>query len=629
MISRFWMVAISTVLGIAISGCGGGGGGSSPAATIAIQGTAASGSSLSGLVSIKDSTGKTANTSTDSNGNYQFTTTQLSGMTAPYMLEIDYKIGGVDYYLNSAATQQDLSSGPATINITPLTDLIVANLAHEIATNVFNNGNFSSILTPAALSAGSSALAAQLQPLLAAQGLSGTVDLLHQSFTANTGTGLDGVLDALQVTVDPATQRAILTNRLNNTSITNDLTVAASANTSTLTTNNAVPMTDLQAVTADFNAFSVEMAKAPTETDPALLAFFDQTNFKHNGQSLAQFLQQITTDPTVVGLLAFANITLDTVPSWVTTVPTGATAYKVHFTVLQKNMPSSREEFIVYKSTSGSWLLLGNQKIAKANVNVLETYGMNGSSQQVYCTGLNPNIAIKGGSTTISFAVVTGPGLPSGGLLLFNSGANSGNGTDFIIADPASSYNGANTTQWSSNTSTCGYSSLYPLSDAAIQSTTAPIAAGTQYTIKLYNDNGQSNISSLTTLISGSTLVATYKPTLFAAPLLNSQVNPSRFPMIGSGYQNQLTTVIADANAATVQMFTAHWTAPTAPDLYASNVWLNISSATTFDNASVNVLGDATSASLAIPLLANTIHANATLEYNDSSFRIYWSNYYQ
>lgn len=627
MTTRFRLAALSTAIIMGLAACGGGSGSGSGSggfflgSNIAIKGTAASGSSLNGVVMIKDSTGKTANTNTDSNGNYQFTTTQLAGMTAPYMLEIDYRIGGVDYYLNSAATDQDLSNGPSTINITPLTDLIVANLAHDIATNVFNNGNFSSILTSAALSAGATALAAQLQPLLTAQGINGTVDLLHQSFTANSGTGLDALLDALQVTVDPATKSAIITNRLNNTSITNSLT---GTNTTQISATNNVSLTDLQAITAGFNAFSAEMAKAPSASDPALLAFFDQNHFQQNGQSLALFLQMITTNPTVAGgVMSFSNIVLDPLPTWVTTVPAGATAYKAHFTVMLNNSPNSREEFIIYKSAGGAWLLLGNQKIAKAIMESLETFGFTGNSQTTaYCTGLNPQVAIKGGAAHISYAVITGPGLPASGLLLFNPGANSGN-TDFVIAaGDVTTYTGTNTSSMTTNTSSCGFNSLYPLNDSALTSTSAPIVAGAKYTFKLYDDNG-------TPANRGDdTLLATYNPTLFAAPLLNTQLKPALFPSIGSAYLNQLATVVADANASTVQSFTAHWTSPTAPGLYASNAWINIwSSNSTQDIVSVDLPWNATSATIAIPLLSGTNHVNATLEYKDAGFRNYWSNY--
>lgn len=615
---------LSLLISAAVSGCGGGGGTSS---STAIRGTAASGSGLVGVVQIKDSASPahTANTNTDANGNYSFTTAQLAGMHGPYMLEIDYKIGGVDYYLTSAATAQDLSNGPRTINITPLTDLVVSNLAHEIASNVFKNGNYGSILTPATLSAGAAALAAQLQPLLTALGITGTVDLLHDSFTSNSHTGLDAVLDALKVTIDPATNTALITNRLNDTSITDNLTVNATANTATISSSGTIPLTDLQAITAGFKAFSAKMSNAPLDSDLGLLAFFNQTNFLQDGKSLSLFLQEITTNPTVVGgSLSFSDIILDAIPAWVTAVPVGATAYKVKFSVMKNNTPNSREEMIIYKSASGSWLLLGNQHIVKARMDDLETFGYNGSGS-AYCTGLQPQVGIRGGSTHISYAVVTGPGLPNAGLLLFNPGANSNNTDFYIAAGDVTTYNGTSTVQLASNTTNCGYSSLYPLADSAITSVSAPVVAGSRYSINLYDDN------STPADRSDDVKLATYESMLSSVPLLNTQLNATLFPTVTANYQGQLTTVIADANAATVQTFVANWTAPASSGLYASNAWLEIWSQTNSNTVSADLPWDATSASLAIPLFTNgtgpAIHASATLEYVDAGFRLYWASY--
>ena len=319
---------------LVLAGCGGSSGGTAavtPASPTLISGVAGTGGpitpAMNGVVTIQDSASPahTATTPTDANGNYSFTAAQLASWNAPYMLEINYKVGGVDYNLNSAATASDLTSGSATINITPLTDLVIANLAGTIAANVFKNqSTYTSQLTATALAAGASALAAQLQPILAAEGVSASVDLFRTSFTAN-GTGIDAVLDALKVTQDPATKTATITSRLDGSTITN---VLGTTNTATLAAPaTTVPVTDLQAITSFFGSFSTGMTNAPAPTDPALLAFFDQTNFLQDGKQLAAFLQQVTTDPTILGgILSFRDITLDTVPTWVTTVPSSATA---------------------------------------------------------------------------------------------------------------------------------------------------------------------------------------------------------------------------------------------------------------------------------------------------------------
>ena len=614
------LTALSTAVVLALTACGGGGGGSSSliSSPAAITGTAATGgpitggagSTLNGVVTIKDSssTPKTAVTPTDAKGNYSFTTAQLAGMTGPYMLEINYQVGGVSYYLHSAATATDLSSGTATINITPLTDLVVANLAHDIATNVFKNGNFSSTLTASALAAGATALATQLQPLLALQGVTGSVDLLHQSFSAN-GTGLDAVLDALKVTVDPTTKMAQIANRLNGTSISNDITLPPASNNTLILVSNSVLLTDLQAVTNYFTAFSVEMASAPTNTDPKLLAFFDPTNFLEEGKTLTLFLQEITTSPTVVGgALTFTDISLDPVPAWVTNVPASATAYKANFTFLLNKAPAGRAEFIVYKTSGGQWLALGDQKKANADIGVLETSGFANGVPKL-CTGLNPNIGDKGGfGVSVSYAVITSSNasvLPAGGLLVFNHGSGNFN----IAANGPSSYVGTTTPQLPA---LCGFTSVYPLTDTAIMA----IKPGDLYTINLYNDKGTP------TNRTDDTLLAVYTATLPAAPLLSTQLG-AKFPTGGSATPGLMTLAAGGGGNSTIT-----WTAPAAAGMYASNVSFYLAASTT-PGSSVfkDVAWDATTASIAVPSTPGVTTANLTIQYTDGGFREYWAEF--
>lgn len=620
---------------LVLAGCGGGSSsnpaaGPAPTAQPQISGVAAIGSpitpAMNGVVTIQDSASPahTATTPTDASGNYSFTGAQLSGWTAPYMMEVDYKVAGIEYNLHSAATAADLTNGSATINITPLTDLVISNLAGTIAANVFKNqAHYASQLTSTALAAGTAALAAQLQPVLAAEGVSVSVDLFRTSFSAN-GTGLDAVLDSLNVIQDPITNTATITSRLNGSSVTD---VLGTSNTATLSAPAAaVPITDLQAITNYFASFSTEMTGAPAANDPALLAFFDQTSFLQDGQSLAAFLQQVTTNPKILGgTLSFGNIVLDSVPSWVTNVPSAATAsYKVRFTVLMNGYPNSREEFIMYKNNSGNWVALGNQKVAKVKVAALETSGpiYSGSNvARVNCTGLFPQVNDKGG-IGINFAVVTGPGLPSAGLLLY-ADANGTNASDFMLAAGGpSTYAGTATAPASANLSACGFSSLYPfVNDADI----AAIAASTmQYTIKLYKDVVSGTPNALT-----ATLVATYKTTLAAAPLTNAQLSSSLF---ASG-SPVTSAILTDANGATVVSETISWAAPTAANLYGTSagIWVGNNSSTVTGNTygwvNTNISAGATSASLAVPLVPGANYAGVTIDYMDSLFRDYWTSF--
>jgi hypothetical protein len=567
----------------------------------AISGTAASGApitgAMNGAVTLKDSSApaKMVSTTTDSNGKYSFTPTQIQGFTAPFMLEISYQVGGSSYYLHSAVTAEDVASGNATINITPLTDLVIANLGHEIAAKIFASGNYSSLLTTAALNAGVSALDNLLQPVLLQMGVSGSADLLRQSFAAD-GQGLDAVLDALQVTVDPATNAETITNRLNNTSVSGTLSAPPTTPIVAGTVNN---VTDLQGITADFNNFAALMATAPSPTSAALLAFFDQTNFKDDGQSLQTFLQMITTSPAIAGgALALTDIVLNSVPSWVTTVPSGATAYEVTFTVVQNKVPNGRHDFIVYAKSSGTWMLFGNQRVAKVDFSAFE-----GDNNGAMCSGINFSVNDKGG-LGLNYAVVTGPGLPAAGVLLFSQTGNSGFS---VAAGGPSTYNGTSTIQ---AVTSCSYN-IYGMSDAQIQTITTLPAL---YTVKLYKDNGTP--SNLTDDI----LVATYTSALLAAPLPSTALTSALF---ASNITASPTVLSAAATGATV---TVSWTAPTASGLSAQSLNVDVCNAAGCQGIDNNLIPGQVSATFSAPTTSSATGDDGTVEYTDSVFRTLWTS---
>ena len=625
-INRLPRICLAFLALLFLISCGGSGGGAvatSGSGTVAtsgggISGVAASGNpitpSMNGVVTVKDSStpARTLSTATDANGAYSFSAAQLSGTTAPYMVQISYQIAGVTYYLTSAATAQDLAAN-ATINITPLTDLIIANLAGTIASNVFSNGNFSSILTPTALAAGAAALRTQLLPILTSQGVSASVDLLHQSFAAN-GTGLDAVLDILKITVDPITKLAIITNRLNNQSITNSLT---GANTAVLSGTATTSLSDLQAVSNRLAAFSAYLGTGPSAGDATLLSFFDQARFLDQGRSLASFLQEITTSPTIAGGgLGFTDVVLLPVPAYVV-VPGGATAsYLVQFTVLQNTAPADLHTFVLYKSATGIWLILGNQQKVQVQAEAFAVSGIInfGSSNQTraLCSGLNLNVNDRGGNG-VSFAVVTGTGLPQAGLLLVNNATGS-----FMAASvPPSSYAGASTPVIQSTNANCTFSSLYALTDGVIGSIAA---SGEPYTFSLYK-NAVSGTPSFAT----STGFATYTLALSARPLLAAQLTSSMFTTGG-------TVSPAFGNVSVATNFGFRWTAPTASGLYASNINVYLSGVTNGGgNFNADVGPYATSANIAIgPITgfnASSSPRGFTTEYVDAVFRQYWTQY--
>jgi hypothetical protein len=564
-----------------LSACGGGGGGdsdssdnsddnidNSPTLSV-VQGKAAAGGPIIGLVTIKDSSSpaefKVSAIAAD--GSFSF---DVSDMTAPFMVRAEGTVGGASYSIYSAAASADINGN---INITPLSDLIIANIAGQLAANYFSSGDFSA-LTTTALDTAESALQARLQPVLTAIGLADSIDLLRTSFNPD-HTGLDAALDVLRVTTDTDTAVATITNVLDNVSITDDLTSTADASVITQSTV-ATGLTEFQQIAAKFASLTSYFAGAslPSPSDPGLNALFDGTNFLWDGDDLSTILSALTSNQLFLGM-KFTNVTLESI--------SGSTA-KVGF-VVQYSGKTQHFNWQLNKPAS-EWLFAGNQRIGYVSVNALADRDQNGTIK----TGLwievdNLNVA------TPDYAVVTGSALPtstggangtSAGLLLFNDGTG-----EFVLAAPSAAYNGTGTTPDTSS------NDQYWLGDTAINT----ISDGTVYTITIYEDNG--TVGNLT----DDTAAATYTDKLKKRPALSTELSAASFPAISTS----ATTVSTVANAG--GNLTVDWTLPTG--VTAENVYFYRSYMdTSFDDAETEVSGSATTGTLTIGAPTGTISAH-------------------
>ena len=139
-----------------LTACGGGGGGGSAASpssvSSVISGTAAAGSPIIGKVTVKDSLGAQKTVDIALDGSYRI---DVAGMTGPFLFRAAGTVGGRDIALVSAATSADVGN---TINITPFTDLIVANIAGVAAEQYFASNPSADKLNAAELSAATTTL---------------------------------------------------------------------------------------------------------------------------------------------------------------------------------------------------------------------------------------------------------------------------------------------------------------------------------------------------------------------------------------------------------------------------------------------------------------------------------------
>ena len=346
---------------MSIAACGGGGGGSTPTTGVTnttLSGTAAAGAALIGTVTVKGALGVTRSAIIEANGNYNV---DVTGLTAPYRLRAQGTVGGKTYKLHSYAEEADVGGN---VNITPFTDLIIANVAGDIAEKFFDSTTQTS-LDAAEVDAQEDALQAKLQDVLTALGVDSAINLLNSTFSAD-HSGLDAALDIVRVEIDSSTNIATITNLIENTSIQDSLAVPDD-NTETLSVTDPGALTtavsDTQAIADIFDAFTTAFATGLPQA--SAIEDFIHVDFLEEEQSKGLFLTDITTDPTVIGL-TFTNISVFNINS-------AAGTANLHFSVSLNGIneidavESTDGWFAVKDTTSGLWQLLGDQRIVETH----------------------------------------------------------------------------------------------------------------------------------------------------------------------------------------------------------------------------------------------------------------------
>ncbi|WP_375592055.1 hypothetical protein [Chitiniphilus eburneus] len=406
---------LAASMALLLTACGSGGGDSTPdepsgppAASGNISGVAAAGAPLAGTVTVKDANGVTRSVPVGADGQY---TVDVTGLTPPFVFRADGMVGGKRYVIHSAALQTDVGG---TINITPLTDLIIANIAGDLAANFFDTPQFAS-LTPDALTEQTAALKARLQSVLTGLGIESTIDLLRSSFQAD-HTGLDAALDILRVTVDPETQVATIRNVLTQEEIQDQLTSTTDTDALPAPGDLSGVVSDLQGIEAAFRRFNALFANG-LPTAEAVKGELSE-DFRHEDQNRDTFAADVGSDPSNIGI-SFSGVTLE---GPVQTSADG-TFVRVGFIVKLKNglLESVETGWRLQKVTvdgQAKWLLHGNRGRFSAEAYPLALRNeVNGTVS--YHTGLefwieDPNTSNDHG--TITYALVKGPGLPAGGV---------------------------------------------------------------------------------------------------------------------------------------------------------------------------------------------------------------------
>lgn len=182
----FRLVVPALISAALLSACGGADTAVTPSSTL--SGTAAVGLPIvGGTVNVKCASGSALTTTTSSSGGWEVT---ISGQTLPCAIQVS---GG---QVNGTAQTQPLHSiavSLGTVNVTPLTDLVVANLTQSDPIAWFSAGSFTAV--------SSETISSALNTVSTALGLNsqlGNINPLTASFRAQNGDTLDDILEAFR-----------------------------------------------------------------------------------------------------------------------------------------------------------------------------------------------------------------------------------------------------------------------------------------------------------------------------------------------------------------------------------------------------------------------------------------------
>lgn len=603
----------SAVAGLFLAGCGGGGGASGPGASgpgatpAMLSGTVAGGAAVIGSVIVTDSKGATKTGTIEANGHYSI---DVSALTGPFVLKAAGTVGNTSVTYYSAATVADIGN---TVNVTPFTNLIVSNIAAQMAETYFsdpaNIAKIGTLITPASLAAAESNLQAKLQPVLTALGISDSIDLLRSSFAAD-HSGMDAVLDLVKVEVNTATNVVTLKNAVTQIAIATDNASlktddATPVDSTKLTGMTPAAVTDLQAVVTKLDGFSALFsAGLPTRAQMEASGVFDSSsNFMMGGQTFAQFADELSTQQKAVGL-KFSNVAIVLDPSG-----TSGT--------LTADISSSSSDFgdqiqLKMVKINGVWLVQGDGMIANVSINaqarrnewnVLASATQSASQGQSMQSGIMIQIDpfsynSTSGRTPVASALVTGPGLGSGITMVQDTQNTWLKLSNAIYSDNLAPECG-----------TDGNGAVNPnvTSQCVL---VAQAVDNSQYTIVLKDSGGNS--------LNG----AGYKLTLSKQPYATSALTAAMFPNITAitidGSPITPSTVVANKNVA------VSWTMPAGLQARNINVWANTTTNATYVRVEKSLLPAATSALMGLgsPMATGTVsNAGVWLEGMDSSSR--------
>jgi len=417
---RFSTIALSAVMVAVLSACGGGDGSSTAgngtttapvASPQSLTGTVAVGTALAGAkVVVTDAKGNTASTTSDASGSY---TVPLSGLTAPLLITANDPAGiSLPLYSVVASTATG-SSAPVVANVTPLTTAVTAQLTSDGNPGGLASSSALAGVSSSAVAASVAKLNTALSAILAAKGLdAGSFDPIGGAFTPNQ-TGADAVIDA--VTITQSTTGSGL-----------QLSSVADPNTAIQLNQTATSMATLAVPPQPANYLATLVAQLGQCLAGTASACSTAIDAGYLNQGFATFLARhpglAASGSKLTGVKTVTFLKPNTLPNI-----TGNAAL-VYFLFTDATGAANFASDIVQQLPDGTWDIIGNQEqfnlyIAsflgrKQFLNAADTG--NGRLESGLDIRIPATFTVGSTATTVTSALVQGPGLPSGGVYLTN-----------------------------------------------------------------------------------------------------------------------------------------------------------------------------------------------------------------
>ncbi|CAJ0854146.1 hypothetical protein R77567_00884 [Ralstonia sp. LMG 32965] len=474
--SLWQMSSAATAIALAavtlVAGCGGGGSDSAASggtntttpAAATLTGTAATGSALANAnVVVTDSTGNSpcVETAITTSALGTYTCTLKSGETAPFFVVVTDPTGNTAP-LVSVTTTTPPAGTPLTLNATPLTTAILAQLAPD--GNPLTLVNAKTVDTNA-LKAVTANVVAQLSSVLSAIGAPANYDPFATSISAATASGVgntaDQILDVVTVSKDPATGQLRL-GTVDGTPVplatatgggstlpapasnVSSLPQGAQALANALTACFALPASQ-RVLGTDFTVPATQGGPKVTSLAPACQNIAsDPSNaggiaFLHNGYAFGQWFLGYLMSDSMTGAKFSVPEVMAFYPAGSPSSPTYDTAILNTKFVDASGNPGNIIVLARYIASGTSaahpsnWWVVGNQqpveinerlqvrRVEQVNPNFAGT-SANSNNYSHFQTGIQFWINAKGpGSVNnngnLNFVRVTGPGLPTNGLV--------------------------------------------------------------------------------------------------------------------------------------------------------------------------------------------------------------------